>query len=155
MQATPPAADPHGTGEGGADYQGALVVAPPPRPAAPCVPLDKADCDKEWAALTTWIRMNLHQPRTQKRVVLFVGCWVEASGRWVFNLNQELTWDDVGAETKLRLRTLPEETVRVPALPGLAWPGRCPDSVSRPAMAWAAVSRGTPGTSQVAHAPLQ
>ena len=29
--------------------------------------------NKEWAALTTWIRMNLHQRRTAKRKVLFVG----------------------------------------------------------------------------------
>lgn len=33
----------------------------------------KDERDKEWAALTTWIRMNLHQPRTAKRKVLFVG----------------------------------------------------------------------------------
>jgi len=29
----------------------------------------KDERDKEWAALTTWIRMNLHQPRTAKRKV--------------------------------------------------------------------------------------
>ena len=33
----------------------------------------KDELAKEWAALTTWIRMNLHQPRTNKRKVLFVG----------------------------------------------------------------------------------
>ena len=33
----------------------------------------KDELTKEWAALTTWIRMNLHQPRTNKRKVLFVG----------------------------------------------------------------------------------
>lgn len=103
LQSTPPAADPHGTGEGGADYQGS----------SPTVPSSKADCDKEWAALTTWIRMNLHQPRTAKRVVLFTGEWDGSLQRWVFQLNEELTWDDVGPETKLRLRTLPEETVSI------------------------------------------
>ena len=29
----------------------------------------KDELAKEWAALTTWIRMNLHQPRTNKRKV--------------------------------------------------------------------------------------
>ena len=33
----------------------------------------KDELAKEWAALTTWIRMNLHQPRTARRKVLFVG----------------------------------------------------------------------------------
>jgi hypothetical protein len=31
------------------------------------------DNGKEWAALTTWLRMNLHHPRTNKRVILFLG----------------------------------------------------------------------------------
>ena len=31
----------------------------------------KDELTKEWAALTTWIRMNLHQPRTNKRKVSF------------------------------------------------------------------------------------
>jgi hypothetical protein len=38
-----------------------------------CAGDEKCENDKEWAALTTWIRMNLHQPRTNKRKVLFVG----------------------------------------------------------------------------------
>ncbi len=41
----------------------------------------RVDRDKEWAALTTWLRMNLHHPRTVKREVLFLGKHVE--GRWV------------------------------------------------------------------------
>lgn len=72
----------------------------------------KGDRDKEWAALTTWLRMNLHQPRTQKRVVLFTGSYIEHARRWEFILNPELTWDDVSPETRVRLRTLPDETVR-------------------------------------------
>jgi len=129
--------------------------------------------DKEWAALTTWIRMNLHhvslrlvercffcagrgggavgaeqrvsspsslvyqavqccsaqltsphppptldapapnpQPRTAKKRVLFVGTQDAETGAWSFELNAGLTWEDVSPETKLRLRTLPEETVR-------------------------------------------
>jgi hypothetical protein len=33
----------------------------------------KDELAKEWAAMTTWIRMNLHRPRTARRKVLFVG----------------------------------------------------------------------------------
>mmetsp|Transcript_35009 Transcript_35009/g.110629 ORF Transcript_35009/g.110629 Transcript_35009/m.110629 type:complete len:332 (-) Transcript_35009:221-1216(-) len=65
--------------------------------------------DKEWAALTTWLRMNLHQPRTAKRKVLFVGTLMD-DGEWVFDLNEAITWDDVSADTKTRLKTLVEET---------------------------------------------
>ena len=36
-------------------------------------PAATGDRDKDWAALTTWLRMNLHHPRTAKRQVLFVG----------------------------------------------------------------------------------
>lgn len=66
--------------------------------------------DKEWAALTTWLRMNLHQPRTLKKQVLFVGRLEPDTKRWTFDLNPQLSWDDVSLETKLRLRTLPQET---------------------------------------------
>ena len=37
------------------------------------VPPRRDELAKEWAALTTWIRMNLHQARTARRKVLFVG----------------------------------------------------------------------------------
>ncbi|EFJ40491.1 hypothetical protein VOLCADRAFT_119952, partial [Volvox carteri f. nagariensis] len=70
---------------------------------------ERSDRDKEWAALTTWLRMNLHQPRTAKREVLFLGRHNEDRG-WHFFLNPALLWDDVSQETKMRLRTLPRET---------------------------------------------
>lgn len=35
-----------------------------------------------------------------------------ACSGWVFFLNPALVWDDVSPETKMRLRTLPQETVR-------------------------------------------
>ncbi|PNW72581.1 hypothetical protein CHLRE_15g634855v5 [Chlamydomonas reinhardtii] len=71
---------------------------------------DRTDRDKEWAALTTWLRMNLHHPRTPKREVLFLGRQQEGGRGWVFFLNPALVWDDVSPETKMRLRTLPQET---------------------------------------------
>ena len=66
--------------------------------------------DKEWAALTTWLRMNLHQLRTSKRQVLFTADSPAPGQPWVFQLNPNLTWDDINEDTKLRLKTLPEET---------------------------------------------
>ncbi|WIA08158.1 hypothetical protein OEZ85_007612 [Tetradesmus obliquus] len=65
--------------------------------------------DKEWAALTTWLRMNLHHPRTAKKLVLFVGQQDGATGVWTFRLNPGLAWSDVSLETRLRLKTLPVE----------------------------------------------
>lgn len=85
------------------------------------------ESDKDWAALTTWLRMNLHHPRTAKRQVLFVGTQQAHDGRrWLFQLNPALTWDDVSAETKLRLRSLPQETEvafsrKYPGKPGCEW----------------------------------
>ncbi|GIL64469.1 hypothetical protein Vafri_18379 [Volvox africanus] len=81
--------------------------------------------DKEWAALTTWLRMNLHQPRTAKREVLFLGQHTEGRG-WHFFLNPALGWGDVSVETKMRLRTLPQETElafmrKYPCKPGRDW----------------------------------
>ena len=78
--------------------------------AASCGSSDTREGDKEWAALTTWLRMNLHNPRTAKKVVLFVGQNDAASGRWLFDLNPALTWADVSQDTKLRLRDLLSET---------------------------------------------
>lgn len=66
-------------------------------------------CIKEWAALTTWLRMNLHQARTAKRQVCFVGWRSKQHGRWVFDLNPKLPWSEVSRETKQRLRSLPKE----------------------------------------------
>jgi hypothetical protein len=31
---------------------------------------------------------------------------------WMFSLNPDVTWQEVGIETKLRLKTLPVEVVR-------------------------------------------
>lgn len=82
--------------------------------------------DKEWAALTTWLRMNLHHPRTNKRQVLFVGNFCPETRSWSFNLNPALSWDDVSPETKLRLKNLPQETEaafarKYPSRPTLEW----------------------------------
>ncbi|PNH04976.1 hypothetical protein TSOC_008815 [Tetrabaena socialis] len=110
---------------------GASTAAAPSAPAMPtaaAVPSgsgDRSDRDKEWAALTTWLRMNLHHPRTAKREVLFVGKHVEGRG-WNFFLNPALTWADVSPETKMRLRTLPQETElafmhKYPGKPGRDW----------------------------------
>lgn len=66
-------------------------------------------CIKQWAALTTWLRQNLHQARTAKREVCFVGKLSARLGRWVFDLNPNLRWDEVSKETKQRLCTLPRE----------------------------------------------
>lgn len=126
----------------------------------------RSELAKEWAALTTWVRMNLHQPRTAKRKVLFVGHHptlhpvpgAEANVRpraaaagtkraaeeaeeprarktqrreeaepsrfklrerrreeedFVFVLNPELRWSDVGHDTRVRMRTLVEETMDI------------------------------------------
>ncbi len=52
----------------------------------------------------------LLQPRTTKKLVLFVGNQ-QSNRSWRFELNPGLTWDDVSVETKLRLKTLTSETV--------------------------------------------
>jgi len=82
--------------------------------------------DKEWAALTTWLRMNLHQPRTNKRQVLFLADTPGPNEHWSFKLNPELSWDDVSEDTKLRLKSLPEETEaayasKYPGRPSREW----------------------------------
>jgi hypothetical protein len=138
----------------------------------------KDELAKEWAALTTWIRMNLHQPRTARRKVLFVGhhptlnplpevespeaapgegapgaatapsatagskrkaqstsgdggnADIHASGKarrtcassrgrkreeddFVFVLNPDLEWSDVGHDTRVRMKTLVAETMDI------------------------------------------
>ena len=132
----------------------------------------KDELAKEWAALTTWIRMNLHQPRTARRKVLFVGhhptlnpvpevetperaagesaagekrkapdgasggggaspcpsggkarrtgaACVSSRGRrreeddFVFVLNPDLDWSDVGHDTRVRMKTLVAETMDI------------------------------------------
>ena len=143
----------------------------------------KDELAKEWAALTTWIRMNLHQPRTARRKVLFVGhhptlnpvpdvdvaengeasdgaageapastagskrktrdrasgdgsnadarggsngsknrrtcASVSLRGRkreeddFVFVLNPDLEWSDVGHDTRVRMKTLVAETMDI------------------------------------------
>eukprot|EP00887_Chlorella_sp_A99_P007543 scaffold28.g7543.t1 len=64
--------------------------------------------EKEWAALTTWLRMNIHRPRTAKRAVQFLGAR-DGEGRWAFGLNPALAWRDLSADTRARLRGLVDE----------------------------------------------
>lgn len=66
---------------------------------------------RAFAALTTWLRMNLHQPRTAKKAVQFVGRQDSASGRWSFVLNPVLSWADVSPDTRQRLHHLPAEAL--------------------------------------------
>ncbi|PSC70444.1 hypothetical protein C2E20_6166 [Micractinium conductrix] len=68
--------------------------------------------DRDWAALTTWLRMNIHNPRTAKKVVLFVGTRDAATGRWAFGLNPRLSWADVSPDARRRLRHLPDEAAK-------------------------------------------
>ncbi|KDD74453.1 hypothetical protein H632_c1302p0, partial [Helicosporidium sp. ATCC 50920] len=88
---------------------------------------DPREGDKEWAALTTWLRMNLHNPRTAKKCVLFVGQRGSGVGaRWSFDLNPQLCWGDVSEDTRLRLRSLLAETEsafarKYPARPRDGW----------------------------------
>jgi hypothetical protein len=139
------------------------------------VPPRRDELAKEWAALTTWIRMNLHQARTARRKVLFVGhhprlnpvdgvasrlpanyCvnadakvgekrkasgsdkdpdsrellrldkrgrqmsarhWADRRAReeddFVFVLNPELDWSDIGHDTRVRMKTLVAETIDI------------------------------------------
>jgi len=109
-------------------------------------PLGQKQRDKEWAALTTWLRMNLHHPRTLKKLVLFVGHQEPSTGRWHFELNPGLTWDDVSLETKLRLKMLPEETAQ-------AFAHKYPD---RPRAEWALKVQKykAPGSSTTMTVPL-
>eukprot|EP00198_Chlamydomonas_reinhardtii_P011282 XP_001700619.1 predicted protein [Chlamydomonas reinhardtii] len=48
--------------------------------------------------------------KCRTREVLFLGRQQEGGRGWVFFLNPALVWDDVSPETKMRLRTLPQET---------------------------------------------
>jgi hypothetical protein len=127
----------------------------------------KDELAKEWAALTTWIRMNLHQPRTTQRKVLFVGHHptlhpvledvrekeekgiegkegktvkvgskrnsnaaglgssskptklmhvrggVRKEDDFQFVLNPDLDWSDVGHDTRIRMKTLVQETMDI------------------------------------------
>jgi hypothetical protein len=52
--------------------------------------------------------MNLHTRRTKKHVLLFAGRR-DGAGRWTFDLSEGVDWRDVSAETKRRLRRLPQE----------------------------------------------
>ncbi|KAL6749616.1 hypothetical protein V8C86DRAFT_974779 [Haematococcus lacustris] len=91
---------------------------------------EEGGSDKGWAALTTWLRSNLHQPRTAKRQILFVGHQQADTRQWHFNLNPNLSWCDVLPETKLRLRTLDQEVVmafraKYPTRPEHEWRRKC------------------------------
>lgn len=90
----------------------------------------------------TTLMQHPMQPRTLKKLVLFVGEQDHASGRWAFDLNPGLSWHDVSLETKMRLKTLPQETVSgcVPTRTGfwaLPWaspacPRPCPATARPP-----------------------
>ncbi|GFH10538.1 uncharacterized protein HaLaN_05865 [Haematococcus lacustris] len=91
---------------------------------------EEGGSDKGWAALTTWLRSNLHQPRTAKRQILFVGHQQADTRQWHFHLNPNLSWCDVLPETKLRLRTLDQEVVmafraKYPTRPEHEWRRKC------------------------------
>ena len=73
--------------------------------------------------LTTWLRMNIHHPRTAKKLILFVGQRDAASGRWAFRLHPQLCWADVSPDTRQRLRHLPAEAQQAFAR---KYPGRPP-----------------------------
>lgn len=79
--------------------------------------------DRDWAALTTWLRMNIHNPRTAKKVVPFVGQQDGATGRWTFGLNPALCWAEVSPDTRRRLQHLPAEASKAFAA---KYPGRPP-----------------------------
>ena len=66
-----------------------LLTVPPPTP--PSVP------------------QNIHNARTAKKAVLFVGHKDGGNGRWSFQLNPSLSWADVSPETRRRLQHLPQE----------------------------------------------
>lgn len=55
---------------------------------------------------------NIHNARTAKKVVLFVGQRAASGGRWAFALNPSLTWADVSPETRQRLQHLPQEAAQ-------------------------------------------
>lgn len=65
--------------------------------------------DREWAALTTWLRMNIHHARTNRKLVPFLGSKHPKSGIWTFSLNPKLTLADLGEDTQSRLAGLIEE----------------------------------------------
>lgn len=87
--------------------------------------VDPREGDKEWAALTTWLRMNLHNPRTPRKLVLFVGSQDASTKRWRFSLNPDLEWADVSPDTRARLSNLLEEARTAFRR---KYPGRHPDA---------------------------
>lgn len=96
--------------------QQATEAAAPEAAAVAALEMEEASSCKEgaraWAALTTWLRMNIHNARTAKKVVLFVGQRAASGGRWAFALNPSLTWADVSPETRQRLQHLPQEAAQ-------------------------------------------
>lgn len=103
----------------------AASALPSASPDASAFPVDPREGDKEWAALTTWLRMNLHNPRTPRKLVLFVGLQDAATKRWSFALNPELEWADVSPDTRARLSNLLEEAR---AAFRRKYPGRHPEA---------------------------
>lgn len=96
--------------------QQASEAAAPEAAAVAALELEEASSCKEgaraWAALTTWLRMNIHNARTAKRAVPFVGQRQADSSRWAFQLNPSLSWADVSPETRQRLQHLPQEAAQ-------------------------------------------
>lgn len=91
---------------------------------------------------------SLLQPRTAKKVVLFVGQRDSSTGRWTFGLNPALSWAaDVSLDTKLRLRDLPAEAQAAFAR---KYPARQPGD-------WCLKSQKykPPGSSQTYQVPLE
>jgi hypothetical protein len=82
------------------------------------------------------------QPRTAKKLVLFVGRRHPATGAWSFDLDPRLTWDDVSEETKRRLSLLPEEAARTYAR---KYPHRAPGGWTRRPQKYAAPGGGAGG----------
>lgn len=69
---------------------------------------------------------NIHNPRTAKKKVQFLGKRDAATGRWAFQLNQKLLWADLSPDTRHRLRHLPAEAAKAfaakyPSRPREAW----------------------------------
>lgn len=69
---------------------------------------------------------NIHNPRTAKKAVQFLGQRDAATGRWFFRLNPALCWDDISADTRRRLQHLPAEAAKAfaakyPTRPPEAW----------------------------------
>ena len=55
---------------------------------------------------------NIHNARTAKKAVPFVGQREAGSSRWTFQLNPSLSWADMSPESRQRLQHLPQEAAQ-------------------------------------------